>query len=168
MQYEQLDLRPIEALGDIAFSSDISFDPDEISLRGVYADQLSAYRAKKIWVETLESCFLLAHGQDFTVGVRSSLEKSEFNLTCQFDSACARYAFWRLTNHQAPEAQYLIETAHIPASNSRHEDFLFAPDMRSAIEQSLDPAREKTGPNIQKKSVLTRLNQTLSRLLKRL
>ncbi len=46
-------------------------------------------------------------------------------------------SFWRLTNQQAPEAQYEIETAHIPDSASRHSDFISAPDMQPLTEQPL-------------------------------
>ena len=53
-----------------------------------------------------------------------------FMLRAHFVSACARYAFWRLTNCQAPETQYIMETAHIPVCESRHDDILSVPDMQ--------------------------------------
>ena len=107
----------------------VCFDPERISLEGIYRDEISAYRAKKVWIEVLESTFLLDHNYDlcFIIGEYS---EDRFFLSCQFTTACARYAFWRLTNHQAPEAQYVIETAHIPDCESRQDDFLYAPDMR--------------------------------------
>jgi len=120
---------------NIELSDGVCFDPDNVSLRGCYSDELSAHRAKRLWVETLENCFLLEEGHDFSVRVRASLEKAQFVLVCEFGTACARYAFWRLTNNQAPEAQYVIETAHIPVCDSRQEDILRAPDMKSIHEE---------------------------------
>jgi hypothetical protein len=37
-----------------------------------------------------------------------------YKVRCDFQTACGRYAFWRLTHHQAPEVQFLLETAHLP------------------------------------------------------
>ena len=167
MQQERIGAQQIELTREISFPGSVFFDSDAIVLQGSYADQLSAYRARKTWVETLESCFLLDQGHDFVISVHSSLEDSRFNLICEFKSACARYAFWRLTNHQAPEAEYLIETAHIPTSESRHEDFLFAPDMRSVVEESLDESYNGAPISSRKHSVLTRLNNALCSLLRR-
>lgn len=117
-------------------SGDVRFDPENVTLKGNYRDELSAYRAKQIWNEALESHFLLDFGQDFALTVTSHSEEGRFELSCDFKSACARYAFWRLTNHQAPEVQYVIETAHIPNCELRHEEFLTAPDLRSTEEDS--------------------------------
>ena len=114
----------------------LHFDSERVSLKGVYIDQISAYRAKRGWLEALERCFLLEKGQDFQLNVCSNYEKGEFSIECLFDSACGRYAFWRLTHDQAPEAQYLIETAHIPESDLAAQQFL-APDM-----QGLSPSVE--------------------------
>lgn len=107
----------------------VRFDPERILLQGSYEDQLSAYRARKIWQETFERCFLLDDGHDFECNVISDYESHSFTLRCYFLTACARYAFWRLTNQQAPEAQYMIETAHIPHCESRHTELLCAPDL---------------------------------------
>ena len=60
---------------------------------------------------------------------RSNIEEGVFTLQCEFVSACGRYAFWRLTNNQAPEAQYLIETAHIPNAELREAEFHAASDL---------------------------------------
>ena len=115
----------------------VCFDPDNISLYGTYTDELSAYRARKLWAETLEANFLLEESHDFTVTVSSSLQAGRFRVSCSFLTACARYAFWRLTNNQAPEAQYVIETAHIPICDSRHDEILRAPDLRSVHDEPL-------------------------------
>jgi hypothetical protein len=164
MQHERLDLQEIELTREISFPGDIRFDPDAMTLAGSYADQLSAYRARRAWVDTLENCFLLDLEHDFFLKITSDLDEGRFNLTCSFESACARYAFWRLTNNQAPEAQYLIETAHIPSSESHQDQLMGAPDMRSAIEQSLDPKSREHKPS-HKKSMLEALGSILSRLI---
>lgn len=111
----------------------VVFDAEAIILEGTYEDELSLFRARKIWRGVLETNFLLDEGYDFRFGVLSKLSEGRFALTCRFLSACGRYAFWRLINHQAPEAQYLIETAHIPHCESRHDDMLSAPDLGPSI-----------------------------------
>ncbi len=138
MPHGEMELQPIELTREISFPGNILFDSNSLQLQGNYADQLSAYRAKRVWKQTLETCFLLDRDQDFVLVMRSDLETGIFTLSCEFVSACARYAFWRLTNHQAPEAQYLIETAHIPQSESHHDDFLSAGDMRSVMECEME------------------------------
>jgi hypothetical protein len=124
----------------------VSFDPVGIVLKGRYLDELSAYRARKVWSETLEMTFLLDTDHDFTMEVVPSMIPDSFELHCNFHTACARYAFWRLTNNQAPEAQYQIETAHIPVSERLHEAFVRAPDMhqepsvlRGVLNEELPP-----------------------------
>lgn len=134
MAQELRGVQPVELSREVGFPGDIRFDPERIILQGCYSDQLSAYRAKKIWFETLESCFLLDADHDFTVRVISDFSDSKFYLNCSFVSACGRYAFWRLTNEQAPEAQYILETAHIPHSEMHAEELLTAPDLKPLIE----------------------------------
>jgi hypothetical protein len=118
--------------------SGVCFDPSNATLQGVYSDEISAHRAKRLWCNTLELHFLLDTDIDFEVTVkRSEIEGViQFQLICSFKTACARYAFWRLTNHQAPEAQYLIETAHIPDCASRQLEILSVPDLRSVYSQT--------------------------------
>jgi len=99
-------------------------------LHGTYTDELSAHRARKVWAEILEYHSLLEKDRDFVYRLQPDYQHMIFGLQCEFLTACGRYAFWRLTNHQAPEAQYQIETAHIPESHRRQEEFLYAPDMR--------------------------------------
>lgn len=116
---------------DTSLPDGVCYDPDSITLEGWYTDELSAFRARRNWADTLQSQFLLEE-QDFSLQVTHVAQADRYLLKCGFLSACARYAFWRLTNGQAPEAQYLIETAHIPGGESNFEDFLRAPDMREA------------------------------------
>jgi hypothetical protein len=97
------------------FVPEVLFDLQGIQLEGVYGDELSAYRAKKTWMRALETSFLLDLNQDFSLTV-SRDEAGHFCVVCEFQSACGRYAFWRLTHNQAPEMQYIIKTAHIPQS----------------------------------------------------
>ena len=107
----------------------VCFDPEDITLLGVYADELSLFRAKQGWKRVLETNFMLEDEHDFKFTLSKDYNGLKFNLSCHFDTACGRYAFWRLTNYQAPEAQYEIETAHIPSSSSRHDDLVTALDM---------------------------------------
>ena len=130
MQSERAGYQEVELTREIAFPGDVRFDPEKVILQGVYRDQLSAYRARKVWVETLATNFLLDAGHDYEVSVDSKMTEGMFYLNCAFTSACGRYAFWRLTNEQAPEAQYLLETAHIPNSELCADDFFSAPDLK--------------------------------------
>lgn len=134
-------MRSEETLQDIEFTTEklpmgVSFNSDLVSLNGLYADEVSLFRAKKAWRTVFEGAFLLDSGSDFVLEHTSSIDKGYFALTCSFKSACGRYAFWRLINHQSPEAQYMIETAHIPSCESRHDDFLSAPDMVDAASKN--------------------------------
>lgn len=97
------------AQSGVARGVEVLFHPDTVTLQGFYQDQLAAYRAKRVWLDVLESGFLLEHQHDFCFSVISCLQEQRFLLTCEFLTACGRYAFWRLTNNQSPEAQYLIE-----------------------------------------------------------
>jgi hypothetical protein len=92
----------------------VHFDLERLSIRGVYGDQLSAYRAKRIWAEAFQDQFLLDNEHDFRLFVVSNVEQHSFMLSCEFLSACGRYAFWRLTHNQAPDVQYVVETGHLP------------------------------------------------------
>lgn len=90
------------------------YDADRLTLAGIYLDEVTAYRARKRWIEALENNFLLEERQDFLLKVRPVHGGKYFKVRCEFLSACGRYAFWRLTHHQAPEVQFLLETAHLP------------------------------------------------------
>ncbi len=90
------------------------YDSDRLTLSGVYLDEVTAYRARKRWIEALETNFLLEERHDFTIKVRPARGGKLFKVRCDFQTACGRYAFWRLTHHQAQEVQFLLETAHLP------------------------------------------------------
>jgi hypothetical protein len=107
----------------------VVFDPHSLLLEGLYKDEISAYRARRVWQDALEECFLLDNNRDFHLRIESQPENSRFFLRCAFRSACARYAFWRLINNQAPEAQYLIESGHIPKSETNSQESACAPDL---------------------------------------
>lgn len=108
----------------------VKFDSESAALIAQYNDELSLFRAKKVWTSVLKNSFLLENSSDYTLASESFPELGKFVLECNFNSACGRYTFWRITNSQSPEAQYLIETAHIPLCASRHEDLIKAPDMQ--------------------------------------
>ena len=101
------------------------YDADGVSLLGKYNDELSAHRAKRQWIEVLNSYFLLERDRDYEMFVESSLDDDYFVLNCCFCSACGRYAFWRLINHQAPEAEERLGCASQPtrvAAAARTDD----------------------------------------------
>ena len=98
-----------------ALQGGVWYDPDRIVLEGNYSDQITAYRAKRRWIKAFESNFLLEGNHDFKISVAQQVESGEFRLRCDFLTACGRYAFWRLTHNQAPEVQFLLETAHHPS-----------------------------------------------------
>lgn|GEM_PF-4180061 len=113
---------------------DLTYDSENTTLEGWYADELSAHRAKKIWREILSSYFLLENTVDFVVSTQGYPSEGIYGILCEFKSACGRYAFWRITNNQAPEAQYLIESAHLGDIG----DYSSAPDLRKLDPLSFD------------------------------
>jgi hypothetical protein len=165
MPQNVFDSQVAEVTPEIPRNTCVCFDPENVRLEGFYGDQISAYRARRMWVEALERCFLLDLGHDFEVTVHSDLPNSRFKLRCEFVTACARYAFWRLTNQQAPEAQYLIETGHIPRCESHYEEFTSAPDLKPLEEPSEPPFVEDSrlqgniGGTV--RQLLTRIFQSL-------
>jgi hypothetical protein len=109
------------------------YDSNRLTLSGVYLDEITAYRARRRWIEALEINFLLEERHDFSIKVRPSHGGNLYRVRCDFQTACGRYAFWRLTHHQAPEVQFLLETAHLAtlgmddfesADDSEPEDFM--------------------------------------------
>lgn len=123
-----------EAIGQHS-DVDVVFDLDSLTLVGRYGDELSAHRAKKAWLKTLQDCFLLDSDSDIRLKVSSNKDQHHYLLSCEFISACARYAFWRLTNNHVPEAAYLLETAHLP--DSKYQTLIAAPDMRAVVEHEM-------------------------------
>lgn len=114
---------------------DVVFDLDTLTLVGRYNDELSAHRAKKSWLKTLQDCFLLDDDSDIHLSVSFLPSQEQFVLMCEFSSSCARYAFWRLTNNHVPEAAYLLEVAHLP--HSKYQSYVSAPDMRAVVEHEM-------------------------------
>ena len=117
--------------------SGVCFDPDAICLMGIYRDEIAVFRARRRWSEILEASFALKAEEDYCFETRALIDSNEFRLVCRFNSPCGRYAFWRLTNAQAPEAQYEIETAHIPDSPSKNIEMVLAPDLQNILESPL-------------------------------
>ncbi len=87
------------------YTNGLIYDADTVSLIGKYTDELSCYRARKNWVELFSNYFLLESDRDYNILVESDLDSGVFIINCIFTSACGRYAFWRLVNQQAPEAE---------------------------------------------------------------
>ena len=133
MVYDAADEQYLELTHEFEQEVAVLFDSEKVLLEGRYEDELSVFRAKRVWTEVLEANFLLEKGDDFSFRTLSEAQDHHFVLTCSFKTACGRYAFWRLVNAQAPESQYLIETAHIPDGASQHFEFLRAPDLQPAL-----------------------------------
>jgi len=85
--------------------NELVFDAEGATIIGHYENELAAHRAKRQWSEILKSYFLLENERDYETSVISCPESDYFVLYCFFTSACGRYAFWRLVNNQAPEAE---------------------------------------------------------------
>jgi hypothetical protein len=81
------------------------FDADTVTLLGKFTDEFSAYRGRKQWMEVFAHYFLLERTRDYDTEVGAIEGTDYFFLRCTFSSACGRYAFWRLVNHQALEAE---------------------------------------------------------------
>lgn len=114
MQQSEFNIQ--QAGSEIAVGLGLWYDSDRLMLEGVYLDEVTAYRARKGWIEAFEVNFLLEDRLDFRVRVGPQEQGgSRFCVVCEFLTACGRYAFWRLTHHQAPEVQFILETAHLPA-----------------------------------------------------
>lgn len=141
MNYDLAQEQLVELTNEFDNPVSVLFDSEKVTLEGHYEDELSVFRARRVWTEVLETNFLLEKGDDFKLLATSSLQQGEFVLTCSFSTACGRYAFWRLVNSQAPESQYLIETAHIPDGASHHFELFRAPDLRSAAEGTSEPRK---------------------------
>lgn len=96
------------------------FDADSITLLGKFTDELSVYRAKKTWAQVLANYFLLESGRDYEMNImRPETQGQEYALRCVFGSACGRYAFWRLVNRQAPDAEAKLYTTNIVSKKSQ-------------------------------------------------
>ena len=128
------------------------YDADGVVIAGKYHDEISAYRSKRHWIEVLSTYFLLEENRDYEIWVTSSLEDRYFVVGCCFVSACGRYAFWRLVNQQAPEAEAkLSEYFSNTQSRKRREraktnrDSIKLPMIIGEIENNIDQQREIRG-----------------------
>lgn len=138
MQKSELEAPAVAFMAGLEFRGEVFFDPDLIMLEGRYSDELSAHRARRGWVKVFEASFLLEPEHDFTMTVSLMTDEEGFALRCSFVSACGRYAFWRLTHGQAQDAQYLLETSHVPSSLYNTALLSSSPDLRRV--QSRDVA----------------------------
>ena len=142
----------------------VCFNPEKCEVYGNYSDEISAYRAKKNWNDALTINFQLNSSTDYSMEITDT-NHGTYLLTCTFHSSTSRYAFWKITNHQSPEVQYIIETAHIPLCDSRYDEIIRAPDMCSIYELPLvenpgfrsEFSREKSTSIL--KRVLDKVNQ---------
>jgi hypothetical protein len=148
------------------------YDPERLVIEGVYQDEVTAYRARRRWIEALEKNFLLEESLDFSLKVRRSRGGKNFRVRCDFLTACGRYAFWRLTHHQAPEVQFLLETAHLPHSipsfspvEDEFEEESFGFDVQSRAGEVACPQQRSDEDPM--KSVLQRLVGGIQGLVRR-
>lgn len=107
-----------------ATTPSIVYDTSNVSLISRFVDEISAYRARKQWVAVFHDHFLLDTERDYEITVCPSTGGEEYILSCLFSSACGRYAFWRLINHQAPEAEAALH--HSPSSKGKKSQQIVA------------------------------------------
>ena len=120
------------------------YDAEKLILEGIYLDEVSAYRARRSWIKTFEMNFLLEEIHDFKVKVVFESDEHRYHVQCTFTSACGRYAFWRLTHHQAPEVQFTLETAHLPhVTSMRFVEPTIEADMDSVAPHSYVAVEEE-------------------------
>jgi hypothetical protein len=135
------------------------YDAERLILEGAYLDEITAYRARKRWIQTFETNFLLEGEHDFRLKVVYEDDSRRFFVRCTFTTACGRYAFWRLTHHQAPDVQFLLETAHLPFGA------VCSPQLDSLVSDSFDGAHSfllrSPFPTERKKSMFEKLRTTM-------
>ena len=127
---------PVDLLGvnteTVKSRRGLIFDSEGVNLTGQFNDELGVYRARKLWVQTLNNYFLLERERDYDMEIVVDAERGSWKLNCTFLSACGRYAFWRLINHQAPEAELRLSGASI---GERRADQEIAPLWNLAVDQ---------------------------------
>lgn len=111
----------------------VVFDTESVALLGKFGDQITAYRAKKKWGEILHNHFLLEVERDYEIAVTSSHDTGLYVLGCTFTSACGRYSFWRLINHQAPDAEQKICQASNTKSIQQGSTLSSSTDVLNAV-----------------------------------
>jgi hypothetical protein len=137
------------------------FDTEGVTLIARFSNELAAHRARKNWTSVLSRYFLLERGRDYEVSVISSPETGYNVLNCYFTSACGRYAFWRLINDQAPEAELKLceATKSIKVDKSAMSQ-LFQPKPNTPTPWILNAqAQERKTASV--KSILPRLLRSL-------
>jgi len=107
----------------------ITYDVDTIGIVGKFNDEMAAYRGRRKWVEILGNHFLLESERDYQLAI--TVTEHGYSLTCELNSACGRYAFWRLINHQAPEAERKLINAGYPLSESEKLGNDYNSDLRN-------------------------------------
>lgn len=132
------------------------YDAEAVTLFGKYQDELSAYRARREWQTVLGSHFLLERERDYDLLVFSSLEDNQFVLSCNFVSACGRYAFWRLVNRQAPEAEQKLNTNNERVQKSNRHTWASGQAETNFVVNALE---EQIDRNEETKSLMNRLLQ---------
>ena len=87
----QSEIHVAGANGEIAVGLGLWYDSERLMLEGIYLDEVTAYRARKGWIEAFEVNFLLEDRNDFVVRVYSQQEIGRFCVKCEFASACGPF-----------------------------------------------------------------------------
>lgn len=125
------------------YTSGLIYDADTVTLIGKYKDELACHRAKKYWIELFSNYFLLEPQRDYDIIIESDLEEDLFIINCIFTSACGRYAFWRLVNQQAPEAeQKLGETVILNDSSLEQKNDECTVWVTGALDEQIRQTRD--------------------------
>lgn len=76
---------------------------EDFMIYRVFRDEVSAYRARRLWPRIFGEHMLLDVGRDYRIRVMRA--DNGWAAVCECTSACGRYAFTRLANAQAPECE---------------------------------------------------------------
>lgn len=126
----------------------ISYAQETFEIVGEYKDEVSLYRAKKFWKMAFADIFLLENNHDFKFKIKKDRTSSKFTLTCEFITACGRYAFWRINNNQNPEVKCVIETSHLPNIFQDYEEMINKPNPLLGLNEEIFSNIEKKANNV--------------------
>jgi len=142
--------------------SGLLFDAEGVTLISRCSDELAAYRIRRQWSEVLANYFLLEQERDYEMSILSLPENNYHVLNCFFISACGRYAFWRLINDQAPEAELkLSSNSAIISQGKKNLPSLWNPPQQECFMPSVYIGPEGDDFLAEKSSILERLTSTL-------
>ena len=140
------------------FKEGLIYDADSVILAGKYSDELSAHRARREWRNILNTYFLLDTERDYELWIQTDATQGYFVVHCCFVSACGRYAFWRLVNQQAPEAEAKLgESLHDSAVKRAMSLNRSNKLSRKGTNMLIDSLQSQIDENEKTKNILSRL-----------